>query len=43
MRSPGATLHLFADEGHCSLLLKLPEIIEDALDRAGTSQPGPVR
>jgi pimeloyl-ACP methyl ester carboxylesterase len=42
-RSPGATVHLYPDEGHCSLLLKLPEIIEDALNRAGMRQPGPVR
>jgi pimeloyl-ACP methyl ester carboxylesterase len=37
-QSPGATLHLFPDEGHCSLLLKLPEIIDDALDR-GFARP----
>jgi pimeloyl-ACP methyl ester carboxylesterase len=36
--SPGATLNIFSDEGHCSLLLKLPAIIDGLLELADMRQ-----
>jgi pimeloyl-ACP methyl ester carboxylesterase len=36
---PGAELHLFADEGHMSIGLRLPDIVQDLLARAGDADP----
>ncbi len=37
---PGAHAHLFEDEGHISLVMRLPEILADLTELAGLPAPG---